>query len=105
MSSPRSRTNDDPLGSRVMKHCPTCKRAFDDDTLSFCLEDGTPLVEDVGARPDSQETLVSPRGPAMGSEGAGAPPPTQAYGQLPGKSTVSAIPFRPPAAPSAPKRK
>ena len=85
-----------------MKHCPTCKRAFDDDTLSFCLEDGTPLVADVGARPDSQETLVSPRSPAMGSESAGALPPTQAYSQLPGKSTVSASPYQPPA---APKRK
>ena len=87
-----------------MKHCPTCKRAFDDDTLSFCLEDGTPLVADVGPRPDSQETLVSPRGPAMGSESA----PTQSYRQLPGKSTVSASPYQPPAAPyghAAPKRK
>jgi hypothetical protein len=87
-----------------MKHCPTCKRSFDDDTLSFCLEDGTPLVADTGARPDSQETLVSPRAPAMGSESA----PTQSYGQLPGKSTVSASPYRPPVAPygqAAPKRK
>ncbi len=91
-----------------MKRCPTCKRAFDDDTLSFCLEDGTPLVAEVGARPDSQETLVSPRSPAMGSESAGALPQTQAYSQLPGKSTVSGSPYRPPAAPygpAAPKRK
>jgi hypothetical protein len=47
---------------------------------------------------------VSPRGP----ESAGALPPTQAYSQLPGKSTVSASPYQPPAAPygpAAPKRK
>ena len=79
-----------------MKHCPTCKRAFDDDTLSFCLEDGTPLVADSGLRPDSQETLVSPRGPIMGSESGS---------QLPGKSTVSASPYHAPAPPYAPKRK
>ena len=88
-----------------MKHCPTCKRAFDDDTLSFCLEDGTPLVADPGPRPDSQETLVSPRGPASGSEGGSALPPTQAYSQLPGKSTVSALPYQSPGAPYAKKRK
>ena len=87
-----------------MKHCPTCKRAFDDDTLSFCLEDGTPLVADVST-PDSQETLVSPRGPAMGSESGSGMAPTQSYSQLPGKATVSASPYQSTAAPSAPKRK
>jgi hypothetical protein len=88
-----------------MKRCPTCKRAFDDDTLSFCLEDGTPLVADSGPWLDSKGTLVSPRGPAMGSEGGGALPPTQAYSQLPGKPTVSGSPYRSLAAPYAPKRK
>ena len=90
-----------------MKHCPTCKRSFDDDTLSFCLEDGTPLVAEAGPRPDSQETLVSPRGPTM--ESGSALPPTQAYSQLPGKSAVSASPYRsaiaPPYGSAAPKRK
>jgi Domain of unknown function (DUF4440) len=27
-----------------MKRCPTCNKTFTDETLSFCLEDGTPLV-------------------------------------------------------------
>ncbi len=27
-----------------MKHCPVCRNQYDDITLSFCLEDGTPLV-------------------------------------------------------------
>lgn len=27
-----------------MKQCPTCRLDYDDDTLNFCLEDGTPLV-------------------------------------------------------------
>lgn len=75
-----------------MKRCPTCKRAFDDETLSFCLEDGTPLVAEVGGPADSQETLVSPR--PQGTEGASVLAPTQSYSQLPGKSTVSASPYR-----------
>src|SRR6266850_2185008 len=77
-----------------MKNCPTCKRTFADDTLSFCLEDGTPLVTVGGGRGDSQETLVSPRPP--GAKGAGGAAPTQSYGALPGKSTVSASPYRAP---------
>jgi ketosteroid isomerase-like protein len=27
-----------------MKRCPTCKREYADDTLRFCLEDGSPLL-------------------------------------------------------------
>lgn len=89
-----------------MKRCPTCKRAFDDDTLSFCLEDGTPLVAESEPRGDSQETLVSPRGPAMGSESGSALPPPQVYSQLPGKATVvSATPYQPSAAPQRSQRK
>ena len=90
-----------------MKHCPTCKRAFDDDTLSFCLEDGTPLVAGAEGRGDSQETLVSPRGPAMGPESGGGMAPTQSYSQLPSKATV-ASPYHPatqPYGPPVPKRK
>jgi len=66
-----------------MKRCPTCKRSFEDDTLSFCLEDGTPLVTEAGVRGDSQETLVSPRPP----ETSAAAAPTQPYGQRPGLGT------------------
>ena len=69
----------------MVKRCPTCNRSFDDETLSFCLEDGTPLVTDSAGRADSQETLVSPS-PTL----IGAAPPTQNYGQLPGKATISA---------------
>lgn len=77
-----------------MKRCPTCKRTFNDDTLSFCLEDGTPLVAEAAARPDSQETLVSPRSPV--SESGGGKASTQPYNQLPGKATVSASPYQNP---------
>jgi uncharacterized protein DUF4190 len=29
-----------------MKYCPQCKRQFDEPWLSFCSDDGTPLVQD-----------------------------------------------------------
>src|SRR5882762_6486504 len=80
-----------------MKRCPTCNRSFDDDTLSFCLEDGTPLVRDGASRADSQETIVSPP-PSFVPPADTGPPPTQTFGQLPGKATVSASQFYPPPA-------
>ena len=39
-----------------MKRCPTCKRTYTDRDLSFCIDDGTPLV----AVPDEESTVVSP---------------------------------------------
>jgi len=73
-----------------MKRCPTCKRVFEDDTLSFCLEDGSPLVVETGVRPDSQETLVSPRRPDLQA--------TQHYSQLPPGATPGASNYQPPGA-------
>ena len=54
-----------------MKRCPTCNRTFSDRNLTFCVEDGTPLITvDV---PD-EETVVSPHGGARGqSSSAGSP--------------------------------
>src|SRR5512144_1646238 len=28
-----------------MKRCPECRRDYTDETLNFCLDDGTPLVD------------------------------------------------------------
>ena len=81
-----------------MKRCPTCNRSFDDDTLSFCLEDGTPLVRDSASRANSQETLVSPSPSLPRPESGSALPPTQTYGQLAGKATIDASQFNVPAA-------
>ena len=47
-----------------MKQCPTCRRTYADDTLVYCLDDGSTLI----AIPDLQKTLrVSPPppGPAV----------------------------------------
>lgn len=73
-----------------MKRCPTCQRTFEDDTLSFCLDDGTPLAP--GARPDSEETLV------LGPGRTNDVPPTQLYNQ-PVRPTQPPPAFQPPYAP------
>lgn len=60
-----------------MKRCPNCNRTYTDDALSFCLEDGTPLLG-VDAPPpayDSEATVQYP-----GARDAN-PPPTVAYHQ------------------------
>ena len=57
-----------------MKRCPTCNRTFSDPGLSFCIDDGTPLV----AVADSAEdvTVVSP---SANRTQENDPPPTQTY--------------------------
>lgn len=79
-----------------MKRCPTCKRSFADDSLTYCLDDGTPLVAESLPPPELEETIVTP--PAAASTEL---PPTQ-YGQLPGKATISgnASQFQIPSKPS-----
>ena len=41
-----------------MKRCPTCNKTFIDRNLSFCVDDGTPLV--TVEPPDDEATLVRP---------------------------------------------
>ncbi len=53
-----------------MKRCPECRRDYTDDTLNFCLEDGTPLV---------QGSVPAGRGPGTASL---SEPPSSASGQL-----------------------
>jgi len=40
-----------------MKRCPTCQRTYTDQNLSYCIEDGTPLVS---FSIDDDPTVVSP---------------------------------------------
>lgn len=55
-----------------MKSCPTCNQTFTDPNLSFCVDDGTPLVS--VAAPEDEITVVSP---SSGRESL--PPPTEVY--------------------------
>lgn len=77
-----------------MKRCPTCNQTFADDTLSFCLEDGTPLVAERPTTRDSDATLVSPSAeqPTIKS----GLPPTQSYGGMGGKATRRMSSVQPP---------
>jgi hypothetical protein len=53
----------------TVKRCPTCNQTFTDRNLSFCIEDGTPLVP-VDDLPD-EVTVVSPSTSDGGSRPAG----------------------------------
>jgi ketosteroid isomerase-like protein len=45
-----------------MKICPQCQTSYTDDSLRFCLQDGTPLADqDFSDGSGEQETVVSPR--------------------------------------------
>ena len=45
-----------------MKRCPTCNKTFTDRNLSFCIDDGTPLIEIADAVDSADEaTVVSPQ--------------------------------------------
>jgi ketosteroid isomerase-like protein len=55
-----------------MKLCPTCKKTFVDHNLSFCIDDGTPLV--TVDSPSDETTLVRP---SPSASGPSEPPPYQ----------------------------
>jgi hypothetical protein len=56
-----------------MKRCPICNRTYTDDSLNYCLEDGTALntVSSAAGSFDPDRTLVDPKHAASG------PPPTE----------------------------
>src|SRR3954453_2202163 len=41
-----------------MKRCPECRRDYIDDSLLYCLEDGTALIQGSVAAPDESETAI-----------------------------------------------
>jgi hypothetical protein len=56
-----------------MKRCPKCKRKYDDDTLRFCLEDGTPLFEARDSEAPATEILPVRASPTLKSSGPTIP--------------------------------
>jgi hypothetical protein len=52
-----------------MKSCPTCKRTYTDRDLSFCIEDGTPLVPVA----DEDATVISSAASTEGGRGPSQP--------------------------------
>jgi hypothetical protein len=76
-----------------VKRCPTCKRIFTDRNLSFCTDDGTPLVNVVDEA--AAKTLLYPSGSNDDPAAAPMPPgdPAQPVYQPP----RSYVPANPPA--------
>jgi hypothetical protein len=73
-----------------MKLCPTCRATYLDDTLSFCLNDGVPLLREPST-PDPQATMVLPASQNTPNwQTQGANPYAQTYGQPPGWTTPTA---------------
>lgn len=67
-----------------MKRCPQCNRTYTDDALSFCLDDGSPLVS--ASAPSSADPSATIQYPQSRDT---TPQPTIAYGpgQMPPSST------------------
>src|SRR5512132_244033 len=87
-----------------MKRCPQCNRTYTDDALSFCLDDGSPLVS--ASAPSSSfdpgATVQYPQGRDT------SPQPTMMYG--PGQAPGAPPPAAPPPAwtpmpPAAPRKR
>lgn len=52
-----------------MKRCPECRRDYFDDSLSYCLDDGTPLLEGPasGSTDEPATAMMPSAGSALGS--------------------------------------
>src|SRR6476620_911929 len=56
-----------------MKTCPKCHRSYDDETLRFCLEDGSPLFDQRDSEAPRTEILPARGTPTLKSSGPTAP--------------------------------
>ena len=56
-----------------MKRCPKCKRSYDDDTLRFCLDDGSPLFDARDSEAPATEILPARGTPTLKSSGPTVP--------------------------------
>jgi len=56
-----------------MKRCPKCHRAYEDETLRFCLEDGSPLFDERDSQAPATEILPDRGTPTLKSTGPTVP--------------------------------
>ena len=82
-----------------MKTCPSCRKTYTDESLVFCLDDGTRLVREGAAGDPNATWNISPPGPTVAS--ARPTPPTA-------QSTLTSAPeqfqyARPPVSPNDPR--
>lgn len=68
-----------------MKSCPSCRRTYADDSLKFCLEDGSALVSENADASDLAATLIMPnaRATSPARPETFRPQPPQAYAAPP----------------------
>ena len=84
-----------------MKRCPQCNRTYSDDALSFCLDDGSPLVS--ASAPSSFDPNATVQYPSSRET---TPQPTIAYpGQIPPTPPPAAPPQWTPMPPTAPQKR
>jgi hypothetical protein len=110
-----------------MKRCPSCERTYTDDALSFCPNDGTPLVTDTppasfdpqatimasppkvsgptdwpSQPPPAQSDWSAPQPPAQSSGWGDTPGGYQPGGYQPGSQVMPSTGFQPPPPPPFP---
>ncbi|MEP6568409.1 MAG: DUF4440 domain-containing protein [Acidobacteriota bacterium] len=56
-----------------MKRCPTCNKTFSEEHLSFCVEDGTPLVNSESPADEATVVRSAPKDSSPISNQSGAP--------------------------------
>ncbi len=73
-----------------MKRCPSCQRTFEDDSQTFCMNDGTPLVPDAPP-PSLDKTMMA------GAMSTPPPPPPQSFSPGPpqGEWGTPSVPMNP----------
>jgi hypothetical protein len=98
-----------------MKRCPTCNRIYPDDALSFCLEDGVPLLTVAASDPgtgaanfdpnvtlkfeDPRDTNPPPTqmiDPSLIPSYPAEPPPTPVFPGAPPPTPTASVPAAPP---------
>jgi len=80
-----------------MKRCPDCSRDYTDDTLSYCLDDGTPLL-DGPASSDGTKTAILPADAVSGESttrvfGSSDSGGTSAIASFADENSIAVLPF------------
>jgi len=79
-----------------MKKCPECRRDYYDDTLSFCLDDGTPLIYGASANEPVTAILSEPGAIATGfssDEASTAMFRNSSASQIDTSNSIAVLPF------------
>ena len=63
-----------------MKRCPECRRDYYDDTLSFCLDDGSALLEGPASPDEPATAILSEPGGGDGFDAMSRPPVHKSIG-------------------------